>query len=697
MKSLFSAKYADVYLALAVIGIVGAMIVPLPPWLLDALLALNLALAALLLVAALYAKEALKVAAFPTLLLITTMFRLALNISSTRLALLEAHAGEVIQAFGQFVIQGDYVVGAVIFAIITLVQFLVVAKGAERVAEVGARFTLDAMPGKQMAIDADLRSGAIDMDIARGRRRALERESQLYGAMDGAMKFVKGDAIAGLIIVLINAVGGLIIGVMFKGMSAGEAAKIYTLLAIGDGLVSQIPALCIAISAGLVVTRVAGETETSSLGADIGSQFASHPRAVGIVAALLALLGLMPMMPKVPFFALAAGAGLGARLLARRRASEEDRARQAALEGANPGTPAAPKPEAAPAAAQQPAASAVGVAPVCLDLDASLEPMARAEQNRFISKDLPMLREMLFQETGVRFPGIRARGGASLGEGGYAVLVDEVPCSRGAVDPEGFYAATSPDELASLDLPVAPFEDPTTAQLHSRIPASAVATVREMGVPVRAAHEQVLLHLAATLKRHASSFLGIQEVQSLLDALEKTHPALVREATQKVATPLLTEVLRRLVDEGVSIRNLRVILEALSEPDAEGDSLALSERCRRALRRHLSHRYAGDGTLYAHLADPELEELLREAIRAAGESGALALAPDDAVAILDGVRGALGEVTEGVILTSPDVRRYLRKLCEGSFPDLAVLTYAELNADLQIRPVGKVCTWRQAA
>ncbi|MGI5865141.1 MAG: FHIPEP family type III secretion protein, partial [Myxococcales bacterium] len=515
-------------------------------------------------------------------------------------------------------------------------------------------------------------------------------------AMDGAMKFVKGDAIAGLIIVLINAVGGLIIGVMFKGMSAGEAAKIYTLLAIGDGLVSQIPALCIAISAGLVVTRVASETETASLGGDIGSQFVSHPKAVGIVAALLALLGLMPMMPKVPFFALALGAGLGARWLARRRASEEDRARQAALEPPSPNAPAAPKPEATPAPAQ-PAAPAIGVAPICLDLDASLEPMARAEQNRFITKDLPMLREMLFHETGVRFPGIRARGGASLGEGGYMILIDEVPSSRGTVDPEGFIAANAPDELAALDIPVTPFEDPATGQLLSRIPASAVAAVREMGVPVRAAHEQVLFHLATTLKRHASSFLGIQEVQSLLDALEKTHPALVREATEKVATPLLTEVLRRLVEEGVSIRNLRVILEALSEPDAEGDSLALSERCRRALRRHLSHRYAEGGTLYAHLADPELEELLRGAIRASGDSSALALAPDEAVAILDGVRGALGDTTEGVILTSPDVRRYLRKLCEGSFPNLAVLTYSELSPDLQIRPVGKVCAWRQAA
>ncbi|MGC4116486.1 MAG: type III secretion system export apparatus subunit SctV [Myxococcales bacterium] len=695
MKKLFSASHADAYLALAVAGVVGAMIVPLPPFLLDALLALNLAMGFTLLVAALYAKEALKVAAFPTLLLITTLFRLALNVSSTRLALLEAHAGEVINAFGEFAIQGEYVVGGVIFAILTLVQFLVVAKGAERVAEVGARFTLDAMPGKQMAIDADLRAGAIDMDQARARRRALERESQMYGAMDGAMKFVKGDAIAGLVIVLINAFGGLIIGVLFKGMTAADAAKTYALLAIGDGLVSQIPALCIAISAGLVVTRVAGEDDKASLGSDIGRQFISQPKALAIVAVLMLALGLMPMMPKLPFLALAVAAGLGARALARRQAKDEDERRQAALE--NSGVPApATAPTAKAEAAAAPSPAPAGVAPICLDLDSSLETLARNDENKLITRDLPALREALYVETGVRFPGVRTRGGATLGEGCYQVLVDEVPCARGQVDASRAYVVASSDEIAILGVDVQPFEDPATGSLFSSVPAADADRVREAGFFVRSAGEQMLRHVALVLRRQAASFLGVQEVQGLLDTFEKSHPALVREASGKIAIPALAEVLRRLADEGVSIRNLRAILEAVSEPTAETDSLALSERCRRALRRHLSHRYANDGTLYAHLADPMVEETLREALKSA-EPGGFALAPEDAVSILDGVREALAGARDGVILASPDVRRCLRKLLESAFPEVTVLTYTELVPDLQVRPVGKICSARALA
>ncbi|MBI5543353.1 MAG: type III secretion system export apparatus subunit SctV, partial [Deltaproteobacteria bacterium] len=688
--------HADVYLALAVAGIVGAMIVPLPPWLLDALLALNLGLGFTLLVAALYARDALKVAAFPTLLLITTLFRLALNVSSTRLALIEAHAGEVIQAFGEFAIQGEYVVGGVIFAILTLVQFLVVAKGAERVAEVGARFILDAMPGKQMAIDADLRAGAIDMEQARFRRRSLERESQMYGAMDGAMKFVKGDAIAGLIIVLINAFGGLIIGVLFKGMDAGSAARTYALLAIGDGLVSQIPALCIAISAGLVVTRVAGEDERASLGADIARQFASQPKGLAIVAVLLASLGLMPMMPKIPFFLLAGAAGLGARALARRQKSAEAERRQAALESTTARPPAsAPAPSASRPESSN--CSTSGVTPICLDLDASLEALARAEDNRLITKDLPDLREALYLETGVRFPGVRTRAGAALGEGIFEILVDEIPCARSRIESACCYVACCAEDLALLGVEARPHEDPISNGAVCVIAADDAARVREAGFVVRTAAEQMLRTVALVLRRQASSFLGVQEVQSLLDALEKTHPALVREASGKVPVPVLAEVLRRLAEEGVSIRNLRAVLEAVSEPGAEGDALALAERCRRALRRHLSHRFAADGTLYAHLADPMVEEVLREAVRSSPEGCGIALDPSDAVCILDGVREALGGAQDGVVLAAPDIRRVLRKLLEGTFPQVAVLTYGELMPELQVRPVGKIAMLRAAA
>src|SRR3954464_14465819 len=308
----FINKYSDIVLAVIVVAIVGMMIVPLPTHLLDVLLTLNISIAVLVLLISLYVPAALHLSVFPTLLLITTMYRLSLTISTTRLILLTGDPGEVVVAFGKFVVQGNFVVGAIIFIILTVVNFIVISKGSERVAEVAARFTLDAMPGKQMSIDADLRAGAIDMEQGKKKRRDLERESSLFGAMDGAMKFVKGDAIAGIIITVVNIVGGLIIGVMQKGLSVGDAAKKYTLLTIGDGLVGMIPAILISTCAGIIVTRVGGEEEGNHLGKDMGSQLTAYPKAIAIAAAMLIVLGLVPGLPKIPFFLLGIGSGFGA-------------------------------------------------------------------------------------------------------------------------------------------------------------------------------------------------------------------------------------------------------------------------------------------------------------------------------------------------------------------------------------------------
>ncbi|MCA9671634.1 MAG: FHIPEP family type III secretion protein, partial [Myxococcales bacterium] len=319
-------RYSDLMLAGTVVGIVAMMIIPLPTLLLDILISANIAISVTLLLVSIYVSDALSIATFPSILLITTLLRLGLNVSSTRLILLQADAGQVIYSFGEFVVAGNLVVGVVVFLILTIIQFVVVAKGSERVAEVAARFTLDAMPGKQMAIDADLRGGAIDMDGARRQRAALQRESQLYGSMDGAMKFVKGDAIAGILITIINIVGGLLIGVLQRGMSAAEAGTIYTLLTVGDGLVSQIPALLISVAAGIVVTRVASEDKQGAhLGRDIGEQVLAQPRAIGIAAALLALLAIVPGLPTIPFLLLAAVAGAVAYGLTRRSAASRGR------------------------------------------------------------------------------------------------------------------------------------------------------------------------------------------------------------------------------------------------------------------------------------------------------------------------------------------------------------------------------------
>ncbi len=665
-------RSSDVVLAVVMAAILGAMIVPLPAWLLDVGIALNLAAAVALLVAALYARDALKVAAFPTLLLLTTLFRLALNVSSTRLALSEGHAGDIIQAFGEFVVRGEYVVGAVIFAILTLVQFVVVAKGAERVAEVSARFTLDAMPGKQMSIDADLRAGAIDQAGARRRRRELERESQMFGAMDGAMKFVKGDVIAGLVIAVVNLVGGIAIGVLQHGMTASEAAATYALISIGDGLVSQIPSLCIAVAAGLVVTRVAAEDEQASLGSEIGAQFFGQWKALFVVAGLCLALAAMPGMPHLTFVVIAlllGGAGY-----ALKRMQGEGSAQAKEEEGR----------AAEPAEQEQKAETPIGVSPLTLDLAPDLTKMAEADGQSFVKRELERVREQIFHELGVKVPGIRVRVGAAyLRPGTYAFLIDEVPCARGQVDADGLYASGQPQDLAFLQVDAQPATDPATGKPLSKVPADVRGRLETAHVPVRTASQLVCDHLVVVLRKRAASLLGVQEAQALLDAFEPQAPALVKAAVEKVPVPLLTDVLKRLVQEEISIRNLRAILEALVAPTTEGDANALAERCRQALHRYISHKYAPNGPLYAYLVDPAVEQVLRE-----GGPGA-AIEPERVTAILEGARRIAG-AGKAVLLASPDVRRMLRRLLEGAFPDLAVLTYGELDADLQIRPVGRL-------
>ncbi|GHG63708.1 flagellar biosynthesis protein FlhA [Comamonas sp. JC664] len=671
-------KSSDVVLAVAMAAVLGALIIPLPAWLLDAGLAINLAAAVALLVAALRAKDALKVTSFPTLLLFTTLFRLSLNVSSTRLALAEGHAGEVIQAFGEFVVRGDYVVGAVVFAILTLVQLLVVTKGAERVAEVSARFTLDAMPGKQMSIDADLRAGAIDQAQARRRRRDLERESQMFGAMDGAMKFVKGDVIAGLVIVAVNLLGGTVIGVLQGGMSLSEAASTFALIAIGDGLVSQVPSLCIAVAAGLVVTRVASEKEDDTLGAEIGAQFFGEARTLWVVSGLCVALALMPGMPHLTFLLLAAGLGGLGFVLSRPGVSQMDAQAGAPEEGAAPGAGKAGAPP-------ESAATPVGVSPLTLDLSPDLTVLAESEGAAFVHKTLNGVRDELFFELGVRVPGIRVRTHAAyLSAGEYRLLVDEVPAGGGQVVPGALYALVPPEELVFLQVQAEPAKEPASGKVISRVAESGRALLEAAQVPVMRPGELLADHVRAVLRLRAADLLGLQDVQGLLEGLEAQSPVLVKEALQKVPLPLLTDVLRKLLQEGVSIRDLRAILEALVSPTTEGDAVALAERCRQALRRYLSHKFAPTGPLYAYLVDPEVEEVLR----GMGPRG-LAPDPERVAEILEGVRQVAPD-GRAVLLTAPDVRRPLRRLCEGAFPDVAVLTYGELDGALQIRPMGRL-------
>jgi type III secretion protein V len=500
-------RHADLALAALVIAIVGMMIVPLPAFLLDLLISLNIAVAVTLLLIAIYVTDALKIATFPSLLLLTTLFRLALEVSATRLILLKANAGAVIHAFGGFVVAGNLVVGAVIFLILTLIQFIVIAKGSERVAEVAARFTLDAMPGKQMSIDAELRAGHIDAAEARRRRTTLARESQLFGSMDGAMKFVKGDAVAGIVVLAVNIVGGLIIGILQRGMEAGTAVRTYTLLTIGEGLVAQIPALIISTAAGIIVTRVASEEEGAHLGKEIAGQILGQPKAIAIAAGLLALLALVPGLPFVPFVALAALLGLVARALLTKKSAQTAGPFADVAGGDGVRARGGPAPLLTAITLELGAGASAQLCPDG-DADACAAGLTAA------------LGPALFAELGIPLPALRVRADApDVTSSGYVIRFNEVPLGRGDAVPDG-----------------------------------------RDGEPL------VVAQVMTLLRRYGHEFVGIEETQGLLDRLAQTHPALVREVVPKLISPtLLADVLRRLVEEGVSLRNLKDVLGALAE------------------------------------------------------------------------------------------------------------------------------------
>jgi len=633
---------ANAALAGFVIAIVGLMVVPLPTWLLDLLLASNLAGSVAILLVSLYVGDALKIAAFPTLLLITTLFRLALNVSSTRLILLQADAGEVIRAFGQFVVRGNYVVGGVVFLILTIIQFVVIAKGSERVAEVGARFTLDAMPGKQMAIDAELRSGAIDGTEARRRRRSLLRESQFYGAMDGAMKFVKGDVIASLIITIVNILGGLAIGVGQRDMELTSALKRYGLLTIGDGLVTQIPALVLATAAGVLVTRVASEEADTPLGAELASQLFGQPQALRVSSFFVLGLAIIPGLPALPFLVIgvllfAASRARLKSLRAEERAQPEPIQRRA-------GAPTQPRfvPLVVPWAVE-----------ISKDLEALLDDDVRGGEVRRpgLRSALAAVREILFRDRGV-----------------------PLPAGRIAV------SDTLPERHAVLSL--------------HEVPALLISFSKESKDEALA--QELLIQLLPTFERRVQDFLGLSETQTLLDELEQIAPASVRQVVPKpISLIQLTDILRRLVEERVNIRDLRAILEALSLVGAaEKDPLTLAEFVRAQLRRPITHSLTrGARELPLLLLDSHIEESVRSAITRTPAGSFLALAPVASRDIVSAVRRAIAnhatDVTPVVLLTQPDIRRYIRKLLEPDFPDLRVISSAELLPEISIKPLGR--------
>ncbi|HVR19786.1 MAG TPA: flagellar biosynthesis protein FlhA [Polyangiaceae bacterium] len=632
---------ADAALAGLVIGVVGLMVVPLPTPLLDLLIAANLAFSVVLLLVALYVSDALKIAAFPTVLLITTLVRLALNVSATRLILLQADAGEVIRAFGSFVVRGNYVVGAVVFLILSIIQFVVIAKGSERVAEVGARFTLDAMPGKQMAIDAELRSGSIDGNQARARRHALARESQFYGAMDGAMKFVKGDVIASTLIILVNLGAGLLIGVLQKDMEVVSALKRYGLLSIGDGLVSQIPALVIATAAGVLVTRVASEEADTPLGAELAQQIFGQPRALRVASLFVLLLAVVPGLPTLPFLVIAALLFVASR------------ARERRVESAVETQPSGPIQRDRDARAMR---FVPIVVPWALDVSADLEPLLEDDQRGGelrrpgLRSAATALREIVFRDLGVPLPPARVSVRADLPERHVVLSLQELPARVFELPPE---------------------------------------------VPDQKVAEIVVGRALTTLRERAVDFLGISETQGLLDQLEQIAPATVRQVVPKpIGVTQLADILRRLVEERLSVRDLKGILEALAlVGSSEKDPLNLAEFVRSHQKRSITHALAGGGSeIQVLLLDAAIEDAIRGAITRTAAGSFLTLSPAAGRDVITAVRRALDPLTgtrTPPLLTQPDIRRFVRKLVEIDFPDLRVVSYAELLPEIAVKPVAK--------
>ena len=630
---------SDLLLAAGVVAILALMILPVALWVIDSLVAANVLCGVGLLLLAIYIPRPTAFASFPSVLLLTTLFRLSLSIAITRLILLDADAGHIIETFGQLVVGGNLVVGLVVFLIITVVQFIVIAKGAERVAEVAARFTLDAMPGKQLSIDSDLRSGLIDKDEARRRRRHVEVESQLHGALDGAMKFVRGDSIAGIVIIIINIVGGLAIGVLQRGLPLGQAAQTYSILTIGDGLVAQIPALLSAIAAGLIVTRTAGNENDHHLGASIARELRGHPRVPIIGGVLATLLALVPGFPWPVFLALGL-ALLGAS--AWRHRHQWQPLRTVLAKAGVPAAAADTGPEASRAPLAPPPQVLVEVASELLAREGG-EPLLGAATRAV---------ERLRDEFGAPIPQASLQVNATLDANSYRLTAFGL-------------------RIAAGELPAAAPGEPTDlTALEST--------------------------LTAGLRRHLAQFAGIQETSNLLNVWSRDYPDLVKEMLRAAAPQRVSEVLRRLLDEGVPIRHLRDVFEAITEVSArERDIALITEHVRVALRRYITQRHLGtNGSINALIAHPELEDALRQAVRGSGQSGQIAIDPQVLQRILAEIHSVRNEVGAAfarvTLLCSMDVRRHLRRITESEFFELPVLSFQELSGDVPVIPVGQV-------
>ena len=667
---------------LLVILILAMMVLPLPPVALDVLFTFNIALSMIILLVALYTLKPLDFSVFPTLLLLTALLRLSLNVASTRVVLMEGHtgadaAGRVIEAFGQFVVGGNYAVGIVVFVILVIINFVVITKGAGRIAEVSARFTLDAMPGKQMAIDADLNSGLIGEADARKRRQEIAREADFFGSMDGASKFVRGDAVAGILIMIINIIGGLIIGITQHDLSFAQAAQNYTLLTIGDGLVAQIPALIISTASGIVVARVGSDRD---LGAEVAGQMFDQPRVLYTTAAILAALGLIPGMPNGVFLLMAAGIAALARAIETRAAATPEAAEAAEADEATSGPAEVSWDDVAP------------VDMLALEVGYRLIPMVDQAQDGELLRRIRALRKKFAGELGFLIPAVHIRDNLQLRPNGYRILLKGVEIATGEVQ-VGQHMAINPGKV------LGPIEGIATTDPSFGLPATWIAAENReqaqlLGYTVVDASTVVATHLSNVIQRHASELLGREEVQGLLEHLGKTAPKLVEDLVPKtLSLGMLRQVLQGLLDEGVPLRDMRSIIGILSET-ARPESMPaeLIEKVRAGLRRAIVHDLAPGASEIGVLAlDPSLEQLLMQAAGNRGSDEEAGLEPGLAEGLLRRAsqlaqeREAAGQTP--VLLVPAPLRQLLSRFLRRSLPQMRVLSHNEIPDNRTIRIV----------
>jgi len=675
-------KIRDYVVLVSVIMIVVMMVIPLPPLLLDILIMINISLALTIILVAMNTKEALQFSIFPTLLLLTTLFRLGLNVSTTRSILTNQDGGEVIETFGSFVVGGSAIIGILVFLILVIIQFLVITKGSERVAEVAARFTLDSMPGKQMSIDADLGAGMISDQEAKKRREKVSQEADFYGAMDGASKFVKGDAIAGIIITLINILGGLLIGVMVHKLPVGEAAKLFTLLSIGDGLVSQIPALLISTAAGIVVTRAASE---GNLGSDIAKQLFAYPKMLYVVAGTLSLIAVFTPINPLLVLPVAALVAFGGFKMQQTLSAEENEEK----------TPTTGEQEREELKSPESVIDLLHVDAIEFEFGYGLIPIADKNQGGDLLDRVIMIRRQCAIELGIVVPVIRIRDNIQLQPNEYVIKIKGNRVASGKIMLD-HYLAMSPgiddDSIEGIQTIEPAFGMPAlwvNEEMKEEAELAGYAIVDPPSV--------VSTHLTEVIKRHAHELIGRQEVKSLVENVRETSPAVIEELIpQMMAIGDVQKVLMKLLKEKVSIRNLLVILETLADYSSQTkDPDLLTEYVRQALSRQITLQYTiQHEPLQVITAGASLEKKFAESVHRSEQGSYLSIDPETSQTIFQKIQEQASQLQQSgvqpILLTSPAIRMYMRQFIERFAPDLPVLSYNELEPEIEIQSVGVI-------